>query len=420
MPEKTIILGDGEVTQIENTYDAMGNKLQTMTMRQAAGIISPGGTAGTLSAGNWQVPDDEKPSPGTTKPYKGWPTTDYCGNAVYQTGKLSMLLTGEGYVTFTNDSTPVYHYFLRDHLGSVRVVFRQDGAVEQVNHYYASGALMWDISTGGTVQPYKFGGKEMERTAGLDWCDFSARWLDTALGPRFTTMDPLCEKYYDVSPYAYCGGDPVNAVDPDGRTVKPSTIEAMEMIHNTLPKECLSYVQFDSNGYINRDLINSYEYDDLNFNNLKTLVNDPMLVNVSVDNTFFWRQGLQDADGRSNPDRMYVLDFNPLYDETPDPLNNIEDVSSGQTGFTGKTLFPDLSGAQCSPDNSVYVIINKELTESARADAFCHEGFGHALLYVKSGYDRNRAIHHSEGNEEKNIELKKMILDSRRSKFNNY
>ena len=30
-------------------------------------------------------------------------------------------------------------------------------------------------------------------------------------------MDPLCEKYYDISPYAYCHGDPVNRVDPDGR-----------------------------------------------------------------------------------------------------------------------------------------------------------------------------------------------------------
>ena len=30
-------------------------------------------------------------------------------------------------------------------------------------------------------------------------------------------MDPLCEKYYNVSPYAYCANNPVNAVDLDGR-----------------------------------------------------------------------------------------------------------------------------------------------------------------------------------------------------------
>jgi len=27
----------------------------------------------------------------------------------------------------------------------------------------------------------------------------------------------LAEKYYDVSPYTYCGNNPINAVDPDGR-----------------------------------------------------------------------------------------------------------------------------------------------------------------------------------------------------------
>jgi hypothetical protein len=32
-------------------------------------------------------------------------------------------------------------------------------------------------------------------------------------------MDPLAEKYYHLSPYAYCAGDPVNLVDPDGRKI---------------------------------------------------------------------------------------------------------------------------------------------------------------------------------------------------------
>lgn len=36
---------------------------------------------------------------------------------------------------------------------------------------------------------------------------------------RFTTMDPMCEKYYHLSPYAYCGNNPVNAVDMQGDTI---------------------------------------------------------------------------------------------------------------------------------------------------------------------------------------------------------
>jgi hypothetical protein len=40
-----------------------------------------------------------------------------------------------------------------------------------------------------------------------------ARMMD---GLRFTTMDPLAEKYYSVSPYAYCMGNPINRLDPNG------------------------------------------------------------------------------------------------------------------------------------------------------------------------------------------------------------
>ena len=143
-------------------------------------------------------------------------TKYYVGNVVYFLGKLS-LLTDEGYVTFASSGTPTYHYYLKDHLGNVRVVFKQTGTVEQRNDYYPSGALM-ATSTGGSVQPYKYNGKELERMNGLDLYDYGARWMDAALG-RFTTMDPLCEKYYGISPYAYCAGNPVNLVDPDGRDI---------------------------------------------------------------------------------------------------------------------------------------------------------------------------------------------------------
>ena len=33
----------------------------------------------------------------------------------------------------------------------------------------------------------------------------------------WTGVDPLAEKYYGITPYVYCAGDPVNRVDPEGR-----------------------------------------------------------------------------------------------------------------------------------------------------------------------------------------------------------
>ena len=51
---------------------------------------------------------------------------------------------------------------------------------------------------------------------GLNTYDYGARQHDPILA-RWDRIDPLCEKYYGVSPYAYCGNNPVNRVDPDGR-----------------------------------------------------------------------------------------------------------------------------------------------------------------------------------------------------------
>lgn len=52
---------------------------------------------------------------------------------------------------------------------------------------------------------------------GLNSYDFSARWQMPDL-TRFGQMDPMAEKYYSWSPYAYCMGNPVRYIDPDGKS----------------------------------------------------------------------------------------------------------------------------------------------------------------------------------------------------------
>ena len=84
-----------------------------------------------------------------------------------------------------------------------------------INHVYAFGALFGE-STNGDVQRFKYNGKELERMQGLDWYDYGARWHDAALG-RWPTVDPLAEKYYNLSPYNYCGNNPINAIDKVGK-----------------------------------------------------------------------------------------------------------------------------------------------------------------------------------------------------------
>ncbi|MBR6286568.1 MAG: RHS repeat-associated core domain-containing protein [Bacteroidaceae bacterium] len=108
----------------------------------------------------------------------------------------------------------MYTFNITDHLGNVRAVVSLDGRVIETNDYYPYGMLMNGGAT--SVQPFKYSGKELDRMHGLNWYDHGARMSDPALC-RWHVVDPLCEKYYDVSPYVVCANDPVNFVDRDGR-----------------------------------------------------------------------------------------------------------------------------------------------------------------------------------------------------------
>ena len=62
-------------------------------------------------------------------------------------------------------------------VGNNRIVTDAHGNVEEVNHYYPYGALMGDSRNTG-LQPYKYIGKKLDRTHGLDWYDHGARHYD--------------------------------------------------------------------------------------------------------------------------------------------------------------------------------------------------------------------------------------------------
>lgn len=187
-------------------YSADGTKLQVKYETSYAGLHASSPPSGSASTAIAQTH-----------------TIDYVGDKIYEDGVLSRILIEGGYVDYSGE-TPIYHTYLTDHQGNVRVVVDENAAVKQVNHYYPYGALFAE-STNGNVQPYKYNGKELDRMHGLDWYDHGARHNDAAIG-RWHVMDPLCEKYYDVSPYAYCAGDPMNSIDPDGKSIWTKMLKA--------------------------------------------------------------------------------------------------------------------------------------------------------------------------------------------------
>ena len=143
-------------------------------------------------------------------------TTDYCGNVIYENGVQKLLLTEEGYITLSDSK---YHYYLKDHQGNNRVVISQSGTVEETSHYYPFGGT---FASAGNVQPYKYNGKELDTKKGLNWYDYGARHYDAVLG-RFITVDALYDKHFKVSPYVYCGNEPVGRIDPDGNDWRVQT-----------------------------------------------------------------------------------------------------------------------------------------------------------------------------------------------------
>ena len=170
---------------------------------------------------------------------------EYAG-ADFESDTLIRIHNGDGYLDCSEQD---FRYFVRDYQGNIRTVYGSAvaklipveppfsltirGAIggdkppirpKPIEHtvtyqrmqYYPFG-LPYEAHYQPEEQPYKYGGKEFIELHGYDSYDFDARMYYPALC-RFTTMDPLCEKYYSISPYAYCNNNPVKYVDPDGES----------------------------------------------------------------------------------------------------------------------------------------------------------------------------------------------------------
>ena len=142
-------------------------------------------------------------------------TTDYIGDFIFEEGKLSKYQFEGGYCSFDSNLNPTYHYYEKDHLGSIRMVVNENGTIEQVNHYYPFGGVYGDLGYNSELQRNKYIGKEFDHTSGLDWYDHGARMYDAAKG-SWDRVDFLCEKNTSSSIYGYCHNNPILFVDPDG------------------------------------------------------------------------------------------------------------------------------------------------------------------------------------------------------------
>ena len=148
---------------------------------------------------------------------------------------LDCALTSAGRIVRenTDDGSSTYkvQHYLRDHLGSVRSVIDGDtGAVVETNDYYPFGKRITpppvaepvEATSQSATSPNRwlFSGKESQSFlyANISLLDFGARMYNPTIA-RWTTSDPMSEKYYGISPYVYCLGNPISIIDPNGMDI---------------------------------------------------------------------------------------------------------------------------------------------------------------------------------------------------------
>ena len=161
----------------------------------------------------------------------------YKGNVIYEKaagGALSLdcvLTTGGRIVANKNSSGTitgytVYHH-ITDHLGSVRAITNAStGTVVETSDFLPFGTR-WSQTSGSSsatitdaTNRWRYSGKEEQKAINstLPLIDYGARMYDPTIA-RWMSMDPMAEKYYPMSPYGYCAGNPINILDPNGSDV---------------------------------------------------------------------------------------------------------------------------------------------------------------------------------------------------------
>ena len=128
-------------------------------------------------------------------------------------GLFSRLLLPWGYV---DRGRKVYTY-IHDYQGNIRAVVDSAGVAVQTTDYYPYGAPM-ATSTGASVNPYKYSGKEYETRKSLNQYDFHARNQLPILG-LFDQPDTKAGDYPWLNPYLYCAANPIAYIDPTGEDI---------------------------------------------------------------------------------------------------------------------------------------------------------------------------------------------------------
>ena len=125
------------------------------------------------------------------------------------------LLSSPSTVPPDTDDEPDVYFYHSDHLGSASWITEAGGKPVQHIQYLPYGEPYINQRPFGYSERFTFTGKERDEETGFGY--FGARYMDHELMTMWLSVDPLADKYPNVSSYAYCSWNPIRLVDPDGK-----------------------------------------------------------------------------------------------------------------------------------------------------------------------------------------------------------
>ncbi len=149
-------------------------------------------------------------------PYYGKDNDDYVNGQGFCCNNTKSALKA-GAIGTGNDNPELYQYYYHsDHLGSSSLITNLDGETVQHIEYVPFGEVFIEERNNVWNTPYKFNAKELDEETGLYY--YGARYYDPRISLWYG-VDPLAEKYPNMSGYAYSALNPVKFVDTDGKDI---------------------------------------------------------------------------------------------------------------------------------------------------------------------------------------------------------
>jgi hypothetical protein len=218
------------------------------------------------------------------------------------------------------------------------------------------------------------------------------------------SVDPLQERYPNISTYAYTANNPIKYIDPDGKKLRIANQETYEVLLSSLPARVRETIRMDKNNFIDAKSVNKAMQLDGNSGNLlalKAIVDDKRIVDLEANQTSYefisaetdktttytfeapqrfnlYQELLNDYKGNAEAKRIYA--------ETLKSQGILDEVEVN--GNFGATLRPTQEqepypGGVISISNSLQVFVNPVgTTKEEKAKYVGHELFGHAYFYL--------------------------------------